>query len=254
VIFYILNINSILICFSGCVKRLNVKKARMMESDGTNLIDLRPRNRGNAYNNPTTSGWAKEDEKILIDHLVQPTDSLYKIGLQYSVPISEIKRVNNIVAEQDFHALKFVRVPVTRLRQQFLNEKRAMQDADPPIIDISSPSVAPNVSISDKINLLGDSTDEEENSSDSSAKSAIDAILNKADTTVAQCRNQLPSPNLESGAFHFVNASAPDNAIKGTWMLVLGVVVMFVIIPLFLTMLEENHEQHHIHHHTSTLA
>lgn len=48
-----------------------------------------------------------------------------------------------------------------------------------------------------------------------SHKSAIEAYLNKADSTMAHCRNQLPSPSLESGAFHFVNASAPDNAVKG---------------------------------------
>ena len=72
--------------------------------------------------------------------------------------------------------------------------------------------------ISDKFKLLGESSDEsdeDEDSSASSAKSAIDAILGKTDAAVAQCRNQLPSPSLEGGAFHFVDASAPDNAVKG---------------------------------------
>ena len=64
--------------------------------------------------------------------------------------------------------------------------------------------------------IFNASEDEYDNQSDdTSRKSALNAILSKADSTVAHCRNQLPSPSLESGAFHFVNASAPDNAAKG---------------------------------------
>lgn len=81
--------------------------------------------------------------------------------------MSEIRRVNNIVADQEIHGLKQVRVPVTRLRQQLLSEKAAMQttNSDAPIIDVNSVSTTPQVAISDKLNLLGDSTDDEEDES-----------------------------------------------------------------------------------------
>jgi hypothetical protein len=74
--------------------------------------------------------------------------------------VSEIKRANNIVADQEIHGLKAVRVPVTRLRQHYLNEKQAMQQQtiEAPIIDLGSASTAPQVAISDKIQLLGDSS------------------------------------------------------------------------------------------------
>lgn len=73
--------------------------------------------------------------------------------------VSEIKRANNIVADQEIHGLKVVRVPVTRLRQHFLNEKHAMQQASQaPIIDIDSPSTTQQVTVSEKVQLLGDST------------------------------------------------------------------------------------------------
>lgn len=66
-----------------------------MENDSSStLIELRPRNRGNGQtttssniNNASTSGWVKDDDRVNIEHVVQPTDSLYKIGLQYSVPV-----------------------------------------------------------------------------------------------------------------------------------------------------------------------
>ncbi|KAI6222748.1 LysM and putative peptidoglycan-binding domain-containing protein 3 [Aphelenchoides besseyi] len=229
----------------------------MMDNDGANtLIELRSRNRGLANNGlPTTStGWqTKDDEKVYIEHVVQATDSLYKIGLQYSVPVSEIKRVNNIGSEQEIHAVKHLRIPVTRLRQHYLNEKNATNGANAPaLIDVTSHSSTPAIGISDKLNLLGDSSDED--SSDASAKSAIDAIFDKTDATVAQCRNQLPSPTLEGGAFHFVDASAPDSAAKGTWMLIFGVILMFVVVPLVLTMLEEHNEaEAAIHHQELTM-
>ncbi|KAI6230414.1 LysM and putative peptidoglycan-binding domain-containing protein 3 [Aphelenchoides fujianensis] len=229
----------------------------MMENEGANtLIELRSRNRGF----PTTSaagggGWApREDEKVFIEHVVQPTDSLYKIGLQYSVPVSEIKRVNNIGTEQEIHAVKQLRIPVSRLRQHFLNEKNAAaasSSGGAALIDVNSPSATPLVGVSEKTALLGDSSEDEERS-DGSAKSAIDALFDKTDATVAQARNQLPSPTLEGGAFHFVDASAPDSAAKGwcTWLLIIGVVLMFVVVPLVLTMLEEHSEaEHEIHHH-----
>lgn len=72
----------------------------MMENDTTStLVELRPRNRGNGGfstsnsfgsggNVTASTSWAKEDDKVFIEHAVQPADSLYKIGLLYSVPVS----------------------------------------------------------------------------------------------------------------------------------------------------------------------
>jgi hypothetical protein len=61
-------------------------------------------------------------------------------------------------------------------------------------------------------------------------------LFEKADATVAAVRENLPSPSLEGGAFHFVDATAPDNTQRGIWLLVMLVVFMFVVIPLLLTL------------------
>lgn len=78
----------------------------MLENDTSTLLELRPRNRGagssstlssgfnanTSSNTATTSNWSmgKDINRVFIEHAVQPTDSLYKIGLLYSVPVSLI--------------------------------------------------------------------------------------------------------------------------------------------------------------------
>ena len=43
---------------------------------------------------------------------IQPSDNLASFSLKYRVPIAEIKRVNNILTEQGFYALKRIKIPV----------------------------------------------------------------------------------------------------------------------------------------------
>ena len=43
---------------------------------------------------------------------IQPSDNLASLSLKYRVPIAEIKRVNNILNEQGFYALKRIKIPV----------------------------------------------------------------------------------------------------------------------------------------------
>ena len=43
---------------------------------------------------------------------VQPGETLASISLKYNIPVSELKRVNNIVSESHFYALKRIKIPV----------------------------------------------------------------------------------------------------------------------------------------------
>jgi len=43
---------------------------------------------------------------------VQPGDTLAKLSLKYSIPVAELKRVNNILSDQYFYALKRIKIPV----------------------------------------------------------------------------------------------------------------------------------------------
>jgi hypothetical protein len=105
-------------------------------------------------------------------------------------------------------------------------------------------------------------------------RQAIEGILNEADRTVASVRQNLPSPTLEGGAFHFIDAGAPDHSsslsffklisnmdyfLLDIWLIVAVVVIIFVLVPLGLTFLEETSEmeEHHsqgagaVHSHIS---
>ena len=43
---------------------------------------------------------------------VQPGDTLASLSLKYNIPVAELKRVNNIVTETHFYALKRMKIPV----------------------------------------------------------------------------------------------------------------------------------------------
>lgn len=127
-----------------------------------------------------------------------------------------MKRANNLVADQDLFALPSIRIPVSRLQKDILDAHMAIDDQVAPhrTTMLAAQTLTPGaaaVGTSDRTPLLydedGDSVDE--------AKDAIEELLVKTDATVAQVRGNLPSPGLEGGAFHFVDATSPDNASKG---------------------------------------
>ena len=47
-----------------------------------------------------------------VESEVQPGDTLTNISLKYNIPVAELKRVNNILSEQQFYALKRIKIPV----------------------------------------------------------------------------------------------------------------------------------------------
>eukprot|EP00088_Acartia_fossae_P070866 TRINITY_DN9589_c0_g3_i1.p1 TRINITY_DN9589_c0_g3~~TRINITY_DN9589_c0_g3_i1.p1 ORF type:complete len:275 (-),score=38.91 TRINITY_DN9589_c0_g3_i1:616-1440(-) len=51
-----------------------------------------------------------KDQTIECD--IQPTDTLSNLSLKYNIPLAELKRVNNIMKESEFYALKRIKIPV----------------------------------------------------------------------------------------------------------------------------------------------
>lgn len=51
--------------------------------------------------------------------------------------VSELKRINNLVAEQDLFALPVVRIPISRLRKELdLEHERELLKNDSPVEDL----------------------------------------------------------------------------------------------------------------------
>ncbi|KAK0425927.1 hypothetical protein QR680_009460 [Steinernema hermaphroditum] len=195
---------------------------------GVPLTKLRVRGRrSNEFDKPSTHGMT------FIEHTIKPGDTMNKIALQYHVQVSELKRANNLVTEQDLFALPTVKVPVTYLKRHLLLD-----------------SAATTSHATDDSDVLRDFTEDdpliEPNTNE--RESTVEAIFVKADATVAQARENLPSPHLEANAFHFIDARSPDSTFRGVWLLIGVLLVIFVFIPICLTAYEEETAEEHAKH------
>ncbi|VDN26110.1 unnamed protein product [Gongylonema pulchrum] len=235
------------------------------------MIELRARNARNNGEHRTRRERTKGAEKVIIERKLKPGDNLNKISLQYSVSISDLKRANNIVSEQDIYALPFIKIPVSRLRVDLDSAQQNENDSytgEPVIIErklkpgdnLNKISLQYSVSVSDlkrannivseqdiyalpsiKIpvsRLRVDLDSEQQNEDDSCtgepvpeefaddrpllgsgnhSDKSVDELFEKTDATIAQVRNNLPVDTVD-GAFHFVDASSPDTTFRGLWL------------------------------------
>jgi len=89
------------------------ERENLLGSDTLYLGNLHPKKRGDW--SPSRS---PKDQTIECD--IQPSDNLKSLSLKYNIPVSEIKRVNNIINEAEFFALKRIKIPVKPA--SFLND------------------------------------------------------------------------------------------------------------------------------------
>ncbi|NXE94190.1 LYSM4 protein, partial [Menura novaehollandiae] len=74
-----------------------------------NVMELRPRGK------EQRRGSASRDrlgDMVLLEREITEGDNLNKLALQYGCKVSDIKRVNNFIREQDLYALKSIKIPV----------------------------------------------------------------------------------------------------------------------------------------------
>ncbi|XP_029366883.1 lysM and putative peptidoglycan-binding domain-containing protein 3 [Echeneis naucrates] len=82
----------------------------LSEEDGESY-ELRPRGRERLRRSTSRE---RMDDIIYLSRDIQEGDTLNSIALQYHCSVAEIKRVNNLLTEQDFFALRSVKIPVRR--------------------------------------------------------------------------------------------------------------------------------------------
>ncbi|XGW19080.1 hypothetical protein V3C99_003136 [Haemonchus contortus] len=167
-------------------------------------------------------------DAVIIERKIKAGDTLNKIAIQYSVNVSDIKRVNNLVSDQDFIALTVVKIPVSRLRYA-LGVSSSSED-DEHIIDFDERACL----------LENEKSKPDTRNTPSSQDASVDDIFHRTDTMIvsAQVREALPEGGLP-GSFHFVDARPPDTACS-VWTLVALVVITFMVVPLLLTYYEEH--------------
>ena len=81
------------------------EKESLLGTDTMVLGNLHPKKREDWSPSKTP-----RDQTIECD--IQPSDSLKTLSLKYNIPVSELKRVNNIINEAEFFALKRIKIPV----------------------------------------------------------------------------------------------------------------------------------------------
>ncbi|KAK6027680.1 LysM domain protein [Ostertagia ostertagi] len=168
-------------------------------------------------------------DAVIIERKVKAGDTLNKIAIQYSVNVSDIKRVNNLVSDQDFVALTVVKIPVSRLRYA-LGSGSSSED-DEQIINLD-----------ERTRLLENQKLGSDNRAiDVSRDPSVEDIFHKTDATIAQVREALPEDGIP-GSFHFVDARPPDT-VCSAWALVAVVVLIFMVVPLLFTYYEEHENE-----------
>ncbi|XP_067827670.1 lysM and putative peptidoglycan-binding domain-containing protein 4 isoform X2 [Heptranchias perlo] len=74
-------------------------------------LELRPRGRESQWPRITEE---KSDSTVLLVREVVNGDNLNTFALQYGCSVADLKRVNNLIREQDFFALKTIKIPVKK--------------------------------------------------------------------------------------------------------------------------------------------
>ncbi|KAM4808265.1 lysM and putative peptidoglycan-binding domain-containing protein 3 [Rhinophrynus dorsalis] len=83
------------------------------EEEDPEEYELRPRGK-----EKTRRSTSKErfDDIVFINKDIVEGDTLNSIALQYCCTVADLKRVNNFINEQDFFALRSIKIPVKRFR------------------------------------------------------------------------------------------------------------------------------------------
>ncbi|XP_073509450.1 lysM and putative peptidoglycan-binding domain-containing protein 4 [Phyllobates terribilis] len=73
------------------------------------IVELRAR--GGELHRQTASR-EKVSDIVLLEHAITESDNLNKLALQYGCKVSDIKRINKLLTEQDLYALQTIKIPV----------------------------------------------------------------------------------------------------------------------------------------------
>lgn len=83
-----------------------VESMSLLDDDTIQLGTLHPKKREDV----SPASRMPRDQTIECD--IQPSDTLHSLALKYNIPLAELKRVNNILQESEFFALKRIKIPV----------------------------------------------------------------------------------------------------------------------------------------------
>ncbi|KAK7116083.1 lysM and putative peptidoglycan-binding domain-containing protein 3-like [Littorina saxatilis] len=103
----------------------NVKAARVYVFGDGDLVEDEDENvefempevrsrRGQAGGPSSSLQPAGEEDEVFYEKEIGEGETLQSLALKYSCPVSELKRINNLIKDQDFFALRVLKVPMKR--------------------------------------------------------------------------------------------------------------------------------------------
>ncbi|XP_004470690.1 lysM and putative peptidoglycan-binding domain-containing protein 3 [Dasypus novemcinctus] len=82
-----------------------------MKEEDAEMYELRSRGREKVRRSTSRD---RLDDIIVLTKDIQEGDTLNAIALQYCCTVADIKRVNNLISDQDFFALRCIKIPVKK--------------------------------------------------------------------------------------------------------------------------------------------
>lgn len=129
----------------------------LSEEDGE-CYELRPRGRERLRRSTSRE---KMDDIIYLVREIQEGDTLNSIALQYHCTVADIKRANSLLKEQDFFALRSIKIPVKRF--SILTETHISA----PVPSVSSPGARHQSQVCASTSLPLESSTDSSSSTDS---------------------------------------------------------------------------------------
>lgn len=108
----------------------NCTDSDLLEEDAE-VYELRSRGREKVRRSTSRD---RLDDIILLTKDIQEGDTLNAVALQYCCTVADIKRVNNLISDQDFFALRSIKIPVKKFSSltETLHPLKGRQALHPP--------------------------------------------------------------------------------------------------------------------------
>ncbi|XP_055460036.1 lysM and putative peptidoglycan-binding domain-containing protein 3 isoform X2 [Psammomys obesus] len=108
----------------------NCTDSDMLEEDAE-VYELRSRGKEKVRRSTSRD---RLDDIIILTKDIQEGDTLNAVALQYCCTVADIKRVNNLISDQDFFALRSIKIPVKRFSSltETLHPPKGRQGLHPP--------------------------------------------------------------------------------------------------------------------------
>ncbi|CAH2274370.1 lysM and peptidoglycan-binding domain-containing 4 [Pelobates cultripes] len=166
----------------------------------------------------------KVKDVTFLECAVTKDDTLNKLALQYACKVADIKRVNNLILEQDMYALKTIKIPVkvngilTELQKELNPQQRMHSNLEASGVELTEEM---SVDVTESRNL-------------SKYFEEIDANIEAA-ALVQDLSNEPLIPNSQHSSSYLLRNDQPS--IRGDWGIrwnaILIMLLIVVVLPVF---------------------